>query len=204
MGGFTGQVWSGRYPQPCAKGDLFDEELDAPPDIAVLDFLLSHGADINGFNGFNYSKVTCLDKAFRSGHWDLVDAIIQRGGRVRSLGMIFIGPAGKDVELFRTYVIANGCLDNPMEYEIWERAQMWESQSIDVESEVFDENLLDEEMIIRAMRWNCSIEVILEMFDLVFGPKGVMKALARFGDSMGIRGPYFGIVYTYLSKNGID
>lgn len=158
--------------------DLFDEELDAPPDIAILDFLLSHGADINGFNGFNYSKVTCLDKAFRSGHWDLVDAIIQRGGRVRSLPQIFHGPAGKDVELFRTYFIANGCLDNLLEEEILERASMWDSGH-DEEPGVFDENYLNEEMIIRAMRWGCSIEVVLEIFDLVFGkyPIGGIKEL---------------------------
>ena len=105
--------------------------------ISILDFLIAHGADINSSNG---STGTCLEMALSNGRWALADALIERGANLDSIYSVLVGPVGKDVTLFRRYVIEKGIVDG----------------------------LIDEELMVQTISSLCSVEIIEQVFDLVY------------------------------------
>jgi ankyrin repeat protein len=126
----------GVYPGICA--DLVNwEKKSNPPNLVLLDFLLSRGADIN--HRFYGIWPTCLDKACRHGYWELFDGIIERGGKCSDMEEVLMGPAGTDIDLFRNKILKNGCL----------------------------EGLIDGSLMGTALYFKCSTEVLTNIFNLV-------------------------------------
>ena len=85
----------------------FFAESKIPPEISHIDSLVSRGVDINNSSPGG----TCLDMALKHGYWELVHAIVQRGGKVYRLDTVFAGPVGRDISRFRIYLLQNGCLE---------------------------------------------------------------------------------------------
>ena len=117
--------------------DWLDDNGRGPPEIGILDLLLSRGANINGRSE---DSGTCLAIALRNGYWDLVDAIMKRGGKIGLAVSALKGPACQDVGLFRKYLAPNGCL----------------------------KGLVDVDLLRFACTSNCSCDVLTEIFDIVF------------------------------------
>jgi hypothetical protein len=78
------------------------------PEITLIDFLISRGADINStLNGRGM-----LEMAFDCGHWELVDALVARGLKLVSLDNVFKSTrVVRNVHLFRAHVVGNGLLE---------------------------------------------------------------------------------------------
>ena len=89
--------------------DLFKYDDHDPPDIGLIDFLISRGADINSRSSENHES--CLDLALIRGYWGVADALVSRGAKVGSLSSVLKDSAvGKNVDLFRTYLRGNESL----------------------------------------------------------------------------------------------
>ena len=122
----------GIFKEICAKWASAKQDNDA--DVELLDFFLSRGADINA--NLETGRYSCLDTACLRGHWALADAIVERGGKFSNLRGLFSGPAGSDIDIFRTRVLEKGYLDDYMDTYLI-NAAFGCCSSIDVVSEIF-------------------------------------------------------------------